>query len=69
MSVVTKQVLARCLRRTVSEDINQLKLEVDSLLYVLHCLNNTCNFIYGDRGNTEVKVLCYKLEGLWFDSS
>ena len=23
---------------------------------------------YGDRGSTVVKVLCYKLESLWFDS-
>ena len=23
--------------------------------------------IYGDRGGTVVKVLCYKLEGRWFD--
>ena len=25
-------------------------------------------FIYGDRGGTVVKVLCYKSEGRWFDS-
>ena len=24
--------------------------------------------IFGDRGSTVVKVLCYKLEGRWFDS-
>ena len=25
------------------------------------------NLIYGDRGSTVVKVLCYKSEGRWFD--
>jgi len=68
MSVVTKQVLAWCLRGFVSENISQSKLEADSLLYVLHSLNNTSNFIYGDRGGSVVKVLCYKSEGRWFDS-
>ena len=24
---------------------------------------------FGDRGNTVVKVLCYKSEGRWFDRS
>ena len=24
--------------------------------------------VYGDHGSIVVKVLCYKLEGLWFDS-
>ena len=26
-------------------------------------------YIYGDRGGTAVKVLCYKSEGQWFDFS
>ena len=26
-------------------------------------------FVVGDRGSTVVKVLCYKLEGGWFDPS
>jgi len=26
-------------------------------------------YIYGDRGSTVVKVLCYKSEGRWFDPS
>jgi hypothetical protein len=25
-------------------------------------------YVGGDRGGTVVKVLCYKLEGRWFDS-
>ena len=25
--------------------------------------------VFGDRGGTVVKVLCYKLEGRWFDPS
>ena len=25
-------------------------------------------FVYGDRGSSVVKVLCYKSEGRWFDS-
>ena len=25
-------------------------------------------YIYGDRGSTVVKMLCYKSEGRWFDS-
>ena len=24
-------------------------------------------YVYGDRGSTVVKVLCYKSEGRWFD--
>jgi hypothetical protein len=39
MSVATKQALSRYLRGIVSEDIRQWKLEGDSLLYVLHSLN------------------------------
>jgi len=26
-------------------------------------------YIYGDRGSTVVKVLCYESEGRWFDPS
>ena len=26
------------------------------------------NVTWGDRASTAVKVLCYKLEGRWFDS-
>jgi len=26
-------------------------------------------YIFGDRGGTAVKVLCYKSEGRWFDPS
>ena len=31
-------------------------------------ITNTLKVIMGDRGGTVVKVLCYKLEGRWFDS-
>ena len=36
------------------------------------CCNNKCDVtlqltLYGDRVGTAVKVLCYKLEGRWFD--
>ena len=34
------------------------------IIYLFICL-----FILGDRGSTVVKVLCYKSEGRWFDSS
>ena len=37
--------------------------EVPLLLFTVY----TC--VKGDRGNTVVKVLCYKLEGRWFDPS
>jgi len=30
---------------------------------------NKSNVNTGDRGSTVVKVLCYKLEGRWFDPS
>jgi len=34
--------------------------------YTIHCRYLT---YYGDHGGTMVKVLCYKLEGRWFDPS
>ena len=30
---------------------------------------NALSWLYGDRGGTVIKVLCYKSEGRWFDSN
>jgi len=37
------------------------------LFHGLYCSGTMC--VGGDRGSTVVKVLCYKLEGYWFDPS
>jgi len=37
------------------------------LYYILYYITNI--LCLGDQGGTVVKVLCYKLEGCWFDSS
>ena len=31
--------------------------------------SGSVGLLYGDRGSTVVKVLCYKSEGRWFDPS
>jgi len=42
----------------------------DSSLWTETCGNIQCDtIIYGDRGSTVVKVLCYNSEGLWFNPS
>ena len=33
------------------------------------CVINSTQEYMGDRGSTEVKVLCYNSEGRWFDPS
>jgi len=38
-------------------------LVLDLVVYIVTTV------IKGDRGSTEVKVLCYKSEGRWFDPS
>jgi len=41
-----------------------------TVLYIFHTLYYILAYIqHGDRGGIVVKVLCYKLEGRWFDPS
>ena len=49
--------------RTVSFNSRSTVLYVLKTVFILVLFNN------GDRGNTVVKVLCYKSEGRWFDPS
>jgi len=43
---------------------------VDWLFDIIFRQFTECRYVmFGDRGGTEVKVLCYKSEGHWFDPS
>ena len=44
-----------------------LSVSCDSSVYIWNRIVLLTDRKLGDRGGTVVKVLCYKLEGLWFD--
>jgi len=62
----------------LSIDILQCRKCVGQYIYIYMCVC-ICEYIYlfiylftylfGDRGSTVVKVLCYKSEGRWFHAS
>jgi len=52
---------------TVSQEQTENSSKSNSVVVKLDATFSTGTSIYGDRGSTVVKVLCYESEGRWFD--
>jgi len=68
LDVIGEELLIK--KETIRVSLMRNKL-LESKLPEYICLEIKPRYIliYGDRGSTVVKVLCYKSEGSWFDPS
>ena len=73
-SIRDRQLYLRAKRTPVLRSVRGWRSQPVKFLMEIWCskigalLKSKCTHSYWDRGDTVVKVLCYKSEGRWFDS-